>query len=237
MKPKARKTQKELRKKKKILKQSSLFDEEAVNHSKESVVQEMRNILQKLYWLLSTVLRLSALHDIYISPKAPEEYKKLKMQNIITFVTEFENPQDPLWDKAIHIIKNLSCYQNGNNDRSVYLHKIKQKFKEDASKCKTPYQYAEAIINICYNYACELSICNVTKHYDVNELSENFSGEKTTFRSDFLNRLNQDWHDGNLADEKYLLDETMYFKEFEQLKALPKFKIANSGSLHRIRVI
>ena len=26
--------------------------------------------------------------------------------------------------------------------------------------------------------------------------------------------------------EKYLLDETMYFKEFEQLKALPKFKIA-----------
>ena len=186
----------------------------------------MRNILQKLYWLLSTVLRLSALHDIYISPKAPEEYKKLKMQNIITFVTEFENPQDPLWDKAIHIIKNLSCYQNGNNDRSVYLHKIKQKFKEDASKCKTPYQYAEAIINICYNYACELSICNVTKHYDVNELSENFSGEKTTFRSDFLNRLNQDWHDWNLADEKYLLDETMYFKEFEQLKALPKFKIA-----------
>lgn len=61
--------------KKKILKQSSLFDEEAVNHSKESVVQEMRNILQKLYWLLSTVLRLSALHDIYIPPKAPEEYK------------------------------------------------------------------------------------------------------------------------------------------------------------------
>ena len=118
----------------------------------------MRNILQKLYWLLSTVLRLSALHDIYIPPKAPEEYKKLKMQNIITFVTEFENPQDPLWDKAIHIIKNLSCYQNGNNDRSVYLHKIKQKFKEDASKCKTPYQYAEAIINICYNYACELSM-------------------------------------------------------------------------------
>ena len=175
--------------------------------------------MQKLYWLLSTVLRLSALHDIYIPPKAPEEYKKLKMQNIITFVTEFENPQDPLWDKAIHIIKNLSCYQNGNNDRSVYLHKIKQKFIEDASKCKTPYQYAEAIINICYNYACELSICNVTKHYDVNELSENFSGEKTTFRSDFLNRLNQDWHDGNLADEKYLLDETMYFKEFEQLKA------------------
>ena len=93
-------------KKKKILKQSSLFDEKAVNHLTESVVQEMRNILQKLYWLLSTVLRLSALHDIYIPPKAPEEYKKLKMQNIITFVTEFENPQDPLWDKAIHIIKN-----------------------------------------------------------------------------------------------------------------------------------
>ena len=81
-------------KKKKILKQSSLFDEKAVNHLTESVVQEMRNILQKLYWLLSTVLRLSALHDIYIPPKAPEEYKKLKMQNIITFVTEFENPQD-----------------------------------------------------------------------------------------------------------------------------------------------
>ena len=71
MKPKARKTQK----KKKILKQSSLFDEEAVNHSKESVVQEMRNILQKLYWLRSTVLRLSALHDIYISPKAPKNIK------------------------------------------------------------------------------------------------------------------------------------------------------------------
>ena len=56
------------------------------------------------------------------------------------------------------------------------------------------YQYAEAIVNLCYNYTCEMSICNVSKHYNVNELR--LKGEMPTFRSDFLSRLSQDWNQG-----------------------------------------
>lgn len=209
----------------KNLSDSSLFHETPLR-SRETIIQEMREILRKLYWLLATVLRLSALNKIYIQPKAIEEYKDLQMYNIIKFAIDFKHENNVLWEDAIKIIEGLSAYNGKNKNRSVYLHEIKGKSLKPHGVPVSAFQYAEAIVNLCYNYACELSICNAVKHYDVNELLDNNSDDKSTFRTDFFNRLDQDWHNGYLAKQRYLLDETMYFDDFDLKKALPDFKTA-----------
>lgn len=209
----------------KKLNDSSLFHEHS-HLSRIAIIQEMREILKKLYWLLATVLRLSVLNKIYIHPKADEEYKDLQIYNIIEFVINFNYENDTQWKDAIEIVKNLSAYNNKNRNRSVYLHEIKKKSMKTNSIPVSAFQYAEAIVNLCYNYACELSICDAVKHYDVNELFDTASDIKPTFRTDFFNRLDQDWRNGYLVNQRYLLDETMYFEDFEQKKALPNFKTA-----------
>lgn len=209
----------------KILNDSSLFLETPLR-SRETIIQEMREILSKLYWLLATVLRLSALNKIYIQPKAIEEYKDLQIYNIIKIVIDFKHENDALWEDAIKIIEGLSAYNGKNENRSVYLHEIKKNSLETTSVSISAFQYAEAIVNICYNYVCELSICNAVKHYDVNELIDNTSDDKPTFRTDFFNRLDQDWCNGYQAKQRYLLNETMYFNDFKQKKAIPNFKTA-----------
>lgn len=51
------------------------------------------------------------------------------------------------------------------------------------------YQYAEAIIDLCYNYANEISICNISKHYNVDDVL-NGNNDHNTFKEDFFDKLN-----------------------------------------------
>lgn len=196
--------------------------------SKDVALEEMRNILKNIYWLLSTVLNLSAMHDIYIHPKDSEEYRGMQLHNILDIVVDFDAPNDLLWQDAISIIKSLETYRSHNDDRSVYLREIKKLYKNKKidETNKKGFQYAEAIVNLCYNYACEISICNISKHYNLRELALNYAGEKTTFQSDFNHRLNQDWNHGCNADARYLTDETTHFEKFIQTNRIPDFSSA-----------
>lgn len=189
-------------------------------------LEQMRKIIEKLYWLLSIVLRLSTIHQIYISPKNEKEYEKLKLHNILNIVVTFENLNDSLWNRAINVIKTLPCYRNHNNNRSVYHREIKEQYEKNG-KAKTieEYQYAEAIINLCYNYACEISICNISKHYNIDELKSEDS-EKPTFRLDFFSRLNQDWNEGLNVASRYQTDETNEFNEFKKMEMIPDLEEA-----------
>ena len=83
------------------------------------------------------------------------------------------------------------------------------------------FQYAEMIINLVYNYTCEISICNISKHYNVDQLASAYT-DKSTFQSDFFSRINQDW---NLEDwdNRFLLDESNGFEEFKNINFLPDF--------------
>ncbi len=189
-------------------------------------ILQMREIIENLYWLLSTVLRVSAIHNIYIPPKDPKEYQDFRLHNYLEAVVHFENQEDALWNNAIDIIKSLACF--GNDNRSVYLRELKQKYKNEQEADKKFYQYAEAIINLCYNYTCEMSICNISKHYNIDEFHTD--GEMLTFQSDFISRLSQDWDQGLDADERYLTTETNVFIEFSDMKRIPDF-----GQAIRIR--
>lgn len=199
---------------------SSLFKGKTDADSKRAALEEMRSILKSIYWLLSTVLKLSTLHDIYIPPKEVAEYKELQMNHILQKVMSLTYDNDPLWNKALQVIQRLNCYEQKNNNRSVYHREIKKQYEKAPSE-KQIFQYAEAIVDLCYNYACEISICNISKHYNVKELHPNYIGELTTFRSDFQNRLAQTWKNGTQSDDRYLLEEEIHFRKYNFNEQIP----------------
>lgn len=205
-----------------------LFIEVEENASGEYILQktqlnrdEIDKVLQKLYTFITMVLRISPLHSVYIAPKEEKEYVDYKMFNYLSYVTKLKlnEDKDRLWNKAIEIIENLNSFKNESSNRSVYFHELieKQNSIDFAS-----YQYAEAIVSICTNYAYEMSICNISKHYNIDDLKqvENF---ESSFFQDFYQRLQQHWDDGKNANSRFLQAETNRFYEFARLDKLPNF--------------
>lgn len=185
-----------------------------------------QDILRNLSGLLSTVLRISMLPDIYINPRNVNEYADLKFSNILEAVLDFQNLSDELlqhvdvtaFRMALTILSELDSWNKRNNNRSVYIREIKNRWettkKTSQNNAILPYQYAEVIVNLCYNYACENSICNISKHYNVDELRKK-AEDKPSFRMDFFARFEQDWRNGAGAKERYLAEETNDFIRFE----------------------
>lgn len=189
----------------------------------EISIADMHQTLENLYKILSIVLRLSALHNIYIPPRKREEYAHLKLHHILDAVLSFKLTSNAaaerlhvrlgLWNAAVDILSSLPCM--GSDSRSEYLRAIKAAFdgvdEESRAIVIARYQLAEAIVNLCYNYACENSICNISKHYNVSEFAldgKNDPKQMPTFREDFFQRLKQDWNGGEDAGERYLQEET-----------------------------
>lgn len=101
---------------------SSLIPDSCADPTKDdTVVQEMKNILESLYGLLKTVLKLSTFHDIYIPPRQLDEYKNLKMHDLLRIVVGFHDISIPGWDEAIQVICSLPCYLDEEDNRSIYI--------------------------------------------------------------------------------------------------------------------
>ncbi len=181
---------------------------------------ECINILEKLYCLLKTVLRLSFIHTIYVSPKKTSEYENLKLSNIISCLQDFQCLNtNKEFSKALMIINQLPCV--GSDKRSEYLLELLDYSNANSKIDKQTCQYAEAIINLAYNYACEISICNISKHYNVDELV-NKQGAKPTFEADFMARLRQYWEIGEL-DKRFLVNETNDYSNITEPIKIPDF--------------
>ena len=194
-----------------VVKKSSLLEE----MDEESALRKMRSILERLSGLVATILQLGTLDDIYVRPRLISEYDDLKMHDLIRCALKLEY-EDTLWKSAVSIIRSLDSYRDNCDNRSVYLRELKERchdFTEAGGI--SAFQYAEAIINLCYNYACEISICNISKHYNVDELRGN---DMPTFGDDFRKRLEQDWHGGINADKRYLTDEEICCSEFNDIR-------------------
>lgn len=180
------------------------------------------DILEKLYWLLKIVLTLSPMHQIYIQPRDKDEYnQRAGFKKILDCILSFDK-DDELWKKATNIIKNLDCFQAENKNRSSYHHALREPFEKPETTNppdKEASQYAEAIIDLCYLYTCEISIRNVSKHYNVDEIYEG-SGPFPTFQADFFSRLGQSWDLGHY-DDRFLLPESNQFTKFEKTDEIP----------------
>ncbi len=167
-------------------------------------------LLKNLHGLLKTVLKLNALHSIYIPPKDTNEYSDLKLHNILEIINNLDCTNNKQLEESLSIIKSLPCY--GNDNRSNYLRYLLDRSNADQKTDKTAYQYSEAIVNLAYNYTCEISICNSSKNYDIDEL-RNKEKEPVSFKTDFLYRLEQYWQIGDY-DNRFLRSETGAYNEY-----------------------
>lgn len=186
-------------------------------------LRKYQDILKNLRGLLSTVLRISMLPDIYLDPRNESEYKNLKFVNFMAAVLAFYDlPDDKMinvdaedFRRSLGILGELEAWKNKNNNRSVYIREIKKAWQAvpKSSADELSYQYAEVIVDLCYNYACENSICNISKHYNVDELWRE-SGDKSSFRVDFFGRFAKTWRNGAGVKDRFLTDETNKFEPF-----------------------
>lgn len=191
---------------------------------------EMMEILTNLYHLLSVVLRLSPEPQIYICPKNPEELHGFHFRDYLHAAMLLSYPQDPLWNRAVRCLQAIISI-SGNN-RSVYLRELKQAYEEQktadpvsAQSERLAYCYAEAIVNLCYNYACEASICNTSKHYCIAEILHPENGMPSS-QADFRLRLEETWHGGINAAHRFLKEESNVFLEFKDVDRIPNFRRA-----------
>ena len=188
-------------------------------------LSEMRAILSSLSSLIETVLRLSTLHGSYISPRAQDELDGLRLSDILSKVLTFEHKEDSLWEEATVLLRDIHEDQPAQNNRSVYLQQLREKAGESSTTC-IACKYAEAIINLCFNYACEISICNTSKHYDVEELRPNGTAQGDSFKTDFFRRLDSYWDGGKSAENRFPLHETNHYERFRALDLIPDFSKA-----------
>lgn len=186
-------------------------------------ISDMNKVLENLYWLLGMVLRLSTIHDIFISPRDHSEYSDYKLMDYLDHVGNIvlERDVSPLWNDAVSILKQLKCW--GSNNRSMYFREIKK--LSESGMDRRVLQYSEAIVSTCTNYAYEMSICNISKHYNAEDIKKKPSVESSFFK-DFLARLEQHWNSGSDAENRFLQGETNDFVEFTDITSIPRFEEA-----------
>ena len=154
--------------------------------------RRIQKVLNDLYWILSMVLRISAMNHAYISPKIPAEYANHKLSHYLAAITEFQADAiqkdargnwNEHWTNAVEIVKGL--LSSKTDSRSDLLNILQKESRgDDAYRC------AEFIVNLCYNYACEMSIRDTTKRYDEKEFPKDSS---KTFYKDFVARMDKEW--------------------------------------------
>lgn len=185
--------------------------------------EALREILQNLKSLIALILRLSPMTGIYLPPRDPEEYQSLSLHRILSCAFSLSFPEDSLWEKAEEVWKALPEGVKKQDNRSVYNRAVKSASKGHDDPA--PFQYAEAVISLCYDYACEISICDTSKRYDVSELLSD-NPDRPSFRSDFQKRLADLWDDGRDCEKRFLLEETNAFHPFARMDQIPDLRNA-----------
>lgn len=188
-----------------------------------------REILANIYSFLSIILRLSMLHDVYIAPRKASELALFYFHHVMQCILQLSLPM-PHWEVVRHVLQGLPAFQAGQNGRSLYYRDLYRQFHAVAAddlteELRQAYPLAEAVVDLCYNYVCEISICNTSKHYNVEELRV-LDSPKPTFAADFTRRLQDLWADGNQAEKRFLREETNQFIPFDKKKRLPDFSEA-----------
>lgn len=148
-----------------------------------------RRFLHHLYGFLSFILQVSLMPDAYIAPRRAKETAPFRFHRILRCALQLSLPDFPHWKQARSVLQALPAFHEGKNDASRYLRELHESFRAaPAGGLTDAYPSAEAVIELCHNYVCEIRICNTAKRYDVNELRE-LDSARPTFAADFKRRL------------------------------------------------
>ncbi len=202
-----------------------------------------RDKLKTLKSMLQLIFELSLYDDIYLDPLAKEEQKdQFNMVDYINVVISYitNNAKDEtstsVPDEMVSgakIIKSLNSYKNRTINRSDYKMEIMDKCKINCNtESSVAYHYALGIIDLCYNFVCENSIANISKHYDFNDFA-------------MLKDLNKDENADlsiELADNSFICDFNnrleSYIKDTENIDLysylVPNFSALDKKDIRRI---
>ena len=209
-------------------------------------LRDMHDILANLAGMLRFALALSGNTGIYVPPRNRKDYATgihlvqdgrivdppankelaLILSNILVQACRMEAPSNlnMPFDDAVSLLERIITTEVASNEvdhRSNILAAIRRLWKTeglDWESCAS----AEAVVDVCYNYACEISICDVSKHYDVNEL-RHLNSPKTSFGPDFFLRLRELWGKDAYNVARFLKDETNVYVSFNQVDKIPHF--------------
>lgn len=179
-------------------------------------INKAKNYLEFLYRFLELIIIASMYGDSVTPPiKYDDTYKRKNFFDIMDQIIclNCDISEFPLWKETIIIlseIKNKLIVNAGSekNNRSVWIKNIKHL---DGKRNKENLQYAELIVNLCYNYTVELSIYGVSKHY---ERDDDINIE--SFEMEFFSRLGYDWNDGEDAISRFLQEETHEYVPYKE---------------------
>lgn len=168
----------------------SIFEEKIKTlKSTEQEVLELK-ILKRYINLILTL----SMQELSINE--PNDEDKISMSNFILKIINLDgidlkksldSTKVNNFKESCKILKNIyDNIEKLKDNRSVWINSLHSLFQNKQLKENNVemYQIAEAVIDLCYNYALEDSILNISKHYTNDSTTDNKS-----FFYDFFNRL------------------------------------------------
>lgn len=204
-----------------------LFDENVGGQSKASSLtkKEALDILNYLQRFIELIIKTSMIPESALPALCyDEDYPPFRFSDFMKLILSFQDSY-PVFAKAKSILQKIEDrLQNEHKNvesRSEWLLQLldeKEKTTDRKGLC-----LAECIVNLCYNYAVEYSICDVSKHYEVASLSE---PGNDSFHDDFFSRLKIEWENESNDEHRFLKEENNSFAWFQQTKGAPDWKMA-----------
>lgn len=198
----------------------SLFAEVDENgYSKEFAIdfESALNYLRYVKRFLELVLIISISENSY-NPAKRYDSGDLEFFDLMKFIEivikfDYEKELGEIWGQGIDCLKRVKKTMDSSkmNDRSNWIKTLKLLSNDDARN-KRGYEFTEVLVNLCYNYTIEASMANISKHYNLKDLTTTSHG---LFKFDFLERLKIEWANGKNSEDKYLQDESNDFLEYK----------------------
>lgn len=184
----------------KMGKPSTLFDELSdVGEVKSSMLSrdQQEAVLERVKTLILFVLRISPMSQIYLPPRKKERGERRRLYDVLLAALSLKAPEEcGLWEEACGILKTIlseDIASDFKDYRSAYVKSLHRGAQAGARAPREVYCLAEAIVNLCYNYAVEMSMFNVSKRYNVSEFDVGNVRGFPSFTSDFFRRLCENW--------------------------------------------
>lgn len=228
-----------------------------INGSNETVItyQEYKeDEIEFLSRLVEIILYISRKDEIYIEAKKDFPYKMYDYLEKVTdtaFIQDIKkkelNPSQDGYsieinelEEAAGIIRNAEAFKRSDNDRSNYLKELMGKSTNPVNFAKKQvYRIANAVLDLCLNFAMENSI-NLETTYSQ---SKGNIGD-ARFIDDFVQKLGEYWHLCKTLEHTFLEEDCDMFSKFrgtlppwkagaDRFKKIETLKILHFGEIKK----
>lgn len=180
------------------------YGNKSIHYFTNTIVKKKPEALEDIETFVRMILQMSG-DTLAINPAKDFNSSRSMIQFLDVFMDKWDSKTPKISalsfsantvDDALDIIGTSKNNVNNGNNRSEWYVAI----RNIKGKAASSLQMAEAIIDLCYNYACEDSILGISRHYTKDT-------ENNSFYEDFLNRLHLYWKDKENKTHEFLAKE------------------------------